>query len=275
MILISYSGGKDSNAMPLLAKEMGLDFVAVYQDTGFEHSLHYDYINYVAKTAGVEIVKIKNENYEGLIDMVEKKMMIPNRMTRFCTSRLKTDAVKQYINSHPEITENWVGVRTGESSARAKRYSGLDYNDTFPLSDFPDFSKRDYGHIVCRLPIVDWTEKMVWDIHKKHALKRNPLYDLGAKRVGCYPCVMSSDTSWRNVWLTEEGKKNIYELNRVEKLVNDEKIDKKTGKPFTFRSDYRTVSQLIERFEQMDRQHDMFIEENLSEGEQICSWCHG
>lgn len=274
MILISYSGGKDSNAMLLYALEKGLDFIAVYQDTGFEHSLHYDYMDYVSKHTGVEIVRIKNDKYSGLIDMVEKKMMIPNRVTRFCTDNLKTDAVKQYILARGDITENWVGVRTQESAARASRYGGLTYDDTFPLSDFPNFSKRDFGHIDCRLPVVDWTEKMVWDIHEKHGLKKNPLYDLGAKRVGCYPCVMSSDASWRNVWKTEEGKRNIYDLNRLEKLVNKEKGDT-SDKLFTFRSDYRTIESLIDRFRQMDRQTDMFSEDSEDNASVACSWCHG
>lgn len=268
MILLSYSGGKDSTAMLLFARSLGVEFMAVYQDTGFEHPIHYKYLDYIQEKTGITIYRIKNEKYDGLIDMVEKKNEIPNRVARFCTEKLKTDAMKQMILSRSDVEEVWIGVRTEESEARAKRYAGFSYDDTFPLSEFPQFSKRDFGDIKVRMPIVDWSIKDVWDIHDNNAINRHPLYDFGDERVGCYPCVISSEKSWYNVWKTPEGKKNIRKLAGLEKKVNDSKSD---GVSRTFRYK-KTVNQLISKFELLDAQLDMF--EELDDSSVKCSWCH-
>jgi 3'-phosphoadenosine 5'-phosphosulfate sulfotransferase (PAPS reductase)/FAD synthetase len=38
-------------------------------------------------------------------------------------------------------------------------------------------------------PILDWSEEDVIAIHKRHRLMPNPLYLMGARRVGCWPCI--------------------------------------------------------------------------------------
>ena len=40
--VLSFSGGKDSTAMYLLALEQGVDFLPVFADTGHEHDLTYE-----------------------------------------------------------------------------------------------------------------------------------------------------------------------------------------------------------------------------------------
>lgn len=50
--VLSYSGGKDSTAMYLLALEQGWDFLPVFADTGNEHEITYDYVNSLAARSG-------------------------------------------------------------------------------------------------------------------------------------------------------------------------------------------------------------------------------
>ncbi|MBT4945113.1 MAG: phosphoadenosine phosphosulfate reductase family protein [Candidatus Marinimicrobia bacterium] len=271
MIAISYSGGKDSNAMLIKAIEEGIEFKAVYQDTGFEHSSHYDYIRYVEKALCVEIEFVKSKKYNGMIDMIEKKVMLPASHSRFCTDNLKQQPFKEWLGSRvDEIKEVWIGVRTAESRARAERYGGIDPEDTFPLSEFPIYGKRKFGHIDCRLPIVTWTDEEVWESHYRHNLKRNPAYDIGAKRVGCFPCLMAGDSSFWTVWQTEEGRRNIEKLADLEDFVN------KTRESEDRTHDYRirrkgSMRNLIETFKLKDTQQDMFNDScDLS-----CSWCQG
>ena len=270
--MLNYSGGKDSTAMLLMAIEKDIDFVACYQDTGFEHSSHYLYLNYIEKATGIKIHRVKNSQYDGLIDLITKKQMMPNGMARFCTSNLKLQPTKEFLLKNRDITESWIGVRTAESTARAKRYEGMDYDSVYPLSDLPEFSKRDFSHINIRTPIVQWSDSDVWDIHKKHNIKRNPLYEIGAKRVGCYPCVLSGEDSWYTAWQTEEGKRNIKQLAVVEAQINKDKPSK-SGLPHSFFYGDKTVAKLIEQFELRDKQSDMFQSE-LPEAEVACSWCH-
>lgn len=58
--VLSYSGGKDSTALYLLAIECGGPFRAVFADTGNEHQAVYDYVsNLPRKTGGPEIQWVK------------------------------------------------------------------------------------------------------------------------------------------------------------------------------------------------------------------------
>tara|TARA_B100000795_G_scaffold114699_1_gene85104 strand:- start:27 stop:854 length:828 start_codon:yes stop_codon:yes gene_type:complete len=271
-VMLNYSGGKDSTAMLLLAIELDIDFVACYQDTGFEHSSHYLYLNYIEKKTGIKIEMLKNSQYKGLLDLITQKQMLPNTMARFCTSNLKLKPSKEFLLKNKDITESWIGVRTAESSARARRYKGLTFDSLYPISELPEFSKRDFSHVNIRTPIVEWSDVDVWDIHSRHNIKKNPLYEIGASRVGCYPCVLSSERSWYNVWQTQEGKANIKKLAVVEAKINQDKPST-TGLPHSFFYGDKTVAKLIEQFELRDTQVDMFSEA-LPKNEVSCSWCH-
>ena len=55
--VLSFSGGKDSTAMYLLALEQGVDFLPVFADTGHEHDLTYDYVRNISRLTGGPEVK--------------------------------------------------------------------------------------------------------------------------------------------------------------------------------------------------------------------------
>lgn len=276
MIAISYSGGKDSNAMLIKAIEDGLEFRATYQDTGFEHSSHYDYIRYIEKALGIEIEFVKSKDFDGLLDLIEKRNFMPHPLRRACTDYLKQIPFKDWLVDNPDISEVWLGMRTQESAGRAKRYGGLSTNDVFPLSDFPKFGKRKFGHIMCRLPIVDWTTEEVWEAHKRQGLKRNPQYEAGATRVGCYPCLLGTDKAFWLAWQTEEGRNNIKELARLERKINKHRGNDwfegdESTRPLTFRRNYETIDDLILSFREKESQVDMFDDS----ADLACSWCQG
>ncbi len=56
--ILSFSGGKDSTAMYLLAMEMGVDFIPVCADTGNEHQITLDYVRNFHNQTGGPAVKI-------------------------------------------------------------------------------------------------------------------------------------------------------------------------------------------------------------------------
>lgn len=58
--IVSISGGKDSTATLLKAIEEGAEnLMAVFSDTGHEHPLTYQYIDYLQAKTGIEIVRLK------------------------------------------------------------------------------------------------------------------------------------------------------------------------------------------------------------------------
>ena len=47
--------------------------------------------------------------------------------------------------------------------------------------------------------MFDWTAEDVFAMHDKHGIEPNPLYKLGAGRVGCFPCVMVNHGEMRRL----------------------------------------------------------------------------
>jgi len=214
--VVSVSGGKDSTALLLLAIERESENLrAVFADTGHEHPAVYEYLDYLEQETGVAIERLvpdfsqriarKREvvqtkwRAEGVsearieaalsvlhptgvpfLDLCLWKGRFPSTKARFCTEFLKRDAIQDWLApllADPVTGEvfSWQGVRAEESAARAKLVE-LEESDKFP------------GLWHYR-PILSWSAAEVFDFHRKHGVKWNPLYEQGMGRVGCMPCV--------------------------------------------------------------------------------------
>ena len=70
--VVSMSGGKDSTATALTAMELGYDFVGAFADTGNEHEITYEYIDYLERKLGIKIYRVKSYFKSNLEKRVEK-----------------------------------------------------------------------------------------------------------------------------------------------------------------------------------------------------------
>ena len=84
-ILISFSGGKDSQACLIkAAHEYGSDKIeAVFCDTGWEHPDTYTHIHDVCKQMDVKLRTLKSK-YD-FVSLALYKKRFPSTRTRFCT----------------------------------------------------------------------------------------------------------------------------------------------------------------------------------------------
>jgi len=173
------SGGKDSTALLLWAvHESGYPHESLrvtFTDTGNEAPETYDYVRMLSeKVFPIEWIKPPLDFYE----LAQKKQRFPDPLRRFCTVELKLKPVKRYLDEL--MAEGFdilahSGVRGSESESRSK----------LPEREWDTF----FDCEVYR-PLMKWTIDDVWAIHEKYSIPRNPLYAF-AKRVGCFPCVMS------------------------------------------------------------------------------------
>jgi len=76
------------------------------------------------------------------------------------------------------------GVRAGESRDRAL---------------LPELEWDEYFAADVYRPLLRWSLDDVWAYLEKYNIQRNPLYDEGAQRVGCFPCIMSRKAEIRNI----------------------------------------------------------------------------
>ena len=223
--LVSVSGGKDSTATLLLALETNwLDDVrAVFADTGNEHEATLEYVDYLEHVTGIHIARVKADFTKQMAAKREKLLRIaagepesaiygkrefkwpwtpqaaadaaryleptgnpyldlcllrggfPSRTKQYCTEELKALPMERFtaglLDKHDHI-ESWQGVRADESSKRAH---------------YPD---HEWGpRISIRRPILRWGVVRVFEQHRRHGIKPNPLYSQGMGRVGCMPCI--------------------------------------------------------------------------------------
>ena len=177
MNIISFSGGKDSTALILWAKENLPSFQTIFCDTGWEDEITYEYIEYINKTIlNGELIVLKSKKYDGFADLSIKKKRIPSTEARYCTTELKIIPTKNYIQQFRDV-HLYNGIRAEESARRA----AMDKN----IFD-------DYLGCMVHRPLLEWTVEQVFELHKKYKIKPNPLYKMGMSRVGCFPCIMSN-----------------------------------------------------------------------------------
>lgn len=142
------------------------------------------------------------------LDLCLWKGRFPSTMARFCTEELKRNPMAEQVLapllSDPNTGEvwSWQGVRADESPKRAK---------------LPEMDEVSDGLINYR-PILRWSAADVFDFHRKHGVKWNPLYEQGMGRVGCMPCI-----NCRKDELREIAQRFPSEIERVaewERLVS-------------------------------------------------------
>jgi 3'-phosphoadenosine 5'-phosphosulfate sulfotransferase (PAPS reductase)/FAD synthetase len=207
-IIASVSGGKDSTAMVLVFKEAEIPFKCVHMDTGWEHEETEKYVlDYLPSVVGkIEILRWKGG---GMAELVKEHKGFPGGNMRFCTKVLKIDPLRNYFLKYEIEPINAVGIRSSESQARAAM-PVWEYNSTLRCETWR--------------PIKFFTEQEVIDIHKRHGVRPNKLYLMGAERVGCWPCVYARKSEIRLI--SEIDPQRIELVRQLEYEVQLERKNK-------------------------------------------------
>jgi 3'-phosphoadenosine 5'-phosphosulfate sulfotransferase (PAPS reductase)/FAD synthetase len=177
--IVCFSGGKDSTALILWAKENLPEFTTVFCDTGWEHPITYAYIEEINQTLlEGRLVRLKSEKYPGgFVQLCTERHRIPSFHARFCTSELKVYPLHAYLESLDEDVCSYQGIRADESRSRA----------SMPECQWVE----DAGGYFIRRPLLRWSAEECFAMMAKHDVRPNPLYLMGSSRVGCFPCVMT------------------------------------------------------------------------------------
>jgi len=226
--IISVSGGKDSTATLLKAlEEYGKDeLIVIFNDTGWEHPDTYTYLDYLESALDIKITHIKPKDYIDLPDLIRKMKRFPHPTYRFCTDELKQTPFQNWLKDNDLCDcTNWVGVRKSESIARRKKYFEAKPDMEYPVRRFYSSYTRELAKVRMRFVIVDFTVQQVFEYIKSKGIDVNNLYKVGHSRVGCYPCVISSEKDFMKLLSDPVGVERIDQLIAIE-----DEIGSKMGK---------------------------------------------
>ena len=224
-ILVSFSGGKDSQACLIkAAQKYGTSQIeAIFCDTGWEHPDTYKHIKDVCDTMKIRLKVLKPEL--GFVELAKKKKRFPSVFKRFCTIELKIKPSIDYILSLKDSVIVIEGVRAQESPKRAAMSDECMYfrsyfegingrKESYRRTEVLNWCKK-YDASISR-PIFKWTAQEVIDCILQAGQKPNPLYYRGYSRVGCMPCIMSRMSS---IKLLNDDPKMKQRLIDAEKYV--------------------------------------------------------
>lgn len=199
-LVITYSGGKDSDVLLHLNRASGIPFEVLHSLTTADapETVRHVYDTFRRlEEKGVKCDVDKHVQPDGsrvtMWNLIPRKLMPPTRLVRYCCAVLKEGGGKDRFIA--------TGVRWAESTAR-KRRGGLEVLTSKPqskliLSNDNDEDRRLFE--TCQLkgkrvvnPIIDWKDNEVLDYAAIEKIPMNPLYCEGFHRVGCVGCPMAS-----------------------------------------------------------------------------------
>ena len=226
-LVITDSGGKDSQVCKELALRAGIPFEIMHNHTTADAPETVRFVRQEAKRfeeLGIQYT-INMPTYKGrrvsMWSLIPQKLMPPTRIVRYCCAVLKeTGGAGRFITT---------GVRWAES-ARRKNNRGIyekngDKDHRIILNN--DNDDRRLLFESCRLkskrtvnPIIDWTDTDVWQYLLDTKAPVNPLYGEGWCRVGCIGCPMAGKHVREEEFARWPEYKKLY-LLAFEKLLDE------------------------------------------------------
>ena len=198
-LVVTYSGGKDSDVILQIAKNAKVPFEVLHNHTTADAPETVYHIRNVFRELELEGIKctIDKPVYKGkrtsMWNLIPQKLMPPTRLVRYCCAVLKEKGgTGRFIAT---------GVRWDESTARKNNRGTMevihrDREKRLILQDDNDEARRTFE--TCKLkgkrvvnPIVEWKTDDVLQYIEDQKIAINPLYGCGFDRVGCVGCPMA------------------------------------------------------------------------------------
>lgn len=227
-LICTYSGGKDSDVMLELFKRSEIPFEVHNSHTTADVPQTVWHIREVFRNlelnginCEIEMPKYKGER-TSMWKLIPQQLMPPTRMVRYCCSILKESGCKnRYIAT---------GVRWDESSQRSKRAEFEKYGahkKTKEKFSSDNLNERRMTELCMQKrkmlvnPIIDWTNKDIWEFIRSENIKTCDLYKMGYTRVGCIGCPMAGKLRWKQFNDFPKYKK-MY-MDSFEKMIKERK----------------------------------------------------
>lgn len=204
-LVCTYSGGKDSDVMLELFKRSGIPFEVHNSHTTADAPQTVYHIRKVFQKleaggikCNIDYHRKESGNVVTMWNLIPKRLMPPTRLVRYCCSELKETGCRNRMIA--------TGIRWAESTKRKEREvfetiaknknDSIKVNDEKMLLTDNDDKRRLIEHCQIKAkivtnPIIDWSDRDIWEYITQENIEVNPLYQCGYERVGCIGCPMA------------------------------------------------------------------------------------
>lgn len=198
-LIVTTSGGKDSSVCVALARRAGIPFEVLHNhttadapETVYFMRGEFRRLENTGIKCTIEWPKYKGKR-TSMWELIRIAKSPPSRFRRYCCTYLKEQGGKGRLIA--------TGVRWAESRKRAANrgiYEAITVKkeNKIILNNDNDEKRRLFE--TCQLkakrvvnPIIDWSDRDVWDYIKTEKIPYNPLYECGFDRVGCVGCPLA------------------------------------------------------------------------------------
>ena len=204
---LAFSGGKDSVVCKALLDMAGVKYDAHYRVTSVDPPELVQFIRNKHPDVSRDIPRYSDGSPITMWNLIPRKLMPPTRIVRYCCSSLK--------ESGGDGRMTVTGVRWAESVNRQRNQGlvtviGKTVTKDLDSSDFTltvrggvvltndnEKSRRMVEqcykrHKTTLNPIIEWTDRDVWDFIHAENIPYCELYNEGFHRLGCVGCPMAN-----------------------------------------------------------------------------------
>lgn len=247
-LIVTYSGGKDSDVMLHLAESClnPDDFEVMNSHTTVDAPETVRHIREVFKRLNERGVKTRIDYHvqeDGtrltMWNLIPQKLIPPTRFVRYCCEVLKETSTPNRICA--------VGVRASESinrkgrdtfsiRGRSQLYFSFNhaeevYREALEIQDdawdCTLIKRMKQNKDIVVNPIYEWEDADIWEYITNQQLKVNPMYSKGYTRVGCIGCPLASYHEKMKEFNDYPQFKTMY-INAFDKMIEQRK---RLGKP--------------------------------------------
>lgn len=198
-LVITYSGGKDSDVLLHLAGAAGIPYEVLHSLTTADAPETVWHVRDTFRRLELTGVKCDIDTHKRpdgtnvtMWNLIPKKLIPPTRLKRYCCAELKETSGRG----------RWIatGVRWAESQKRKSRgvMEALHRDRDKQLTLMNDNDESRMMMENCQLkgtrtinPIIDWTDSDIWNYCTEEKISMNPLYACGEDCVGCIGCPLA------------------------------------------------------------------------------------
>lgn len=171
-VAVLSSFGKDSLVLLHLIRRLGENLKVLWAKTPFLPEETINLARNLEESWNLDLITVESEKAEdqGFMRNVVNNPNLPKTAPERCCEIFKVEPIMKRVNEL-ELDAWFSGLRGTESDERS-------------------FFERSHkqGSFTKLHPLLNWTEKEIWNYIKENKLPTHPWYNNGYRSIGCAPC---------------------------------------------------------------------------------------